>query len=161
MNYKNDSYAAVHDDKNDRLIEWDSKYNLGIDFVDKQHRQLLELTNELFKACVEGTDKAEETFIKAAHKTADYVKQHFTAEEALHRKIQYPYRDWHHHLHETFVQEILDEVKRFEAGEVFMPNKFARYLRDWILSHIAVTDRHYADFMQKGIATPPPGYSEG
>ena len=34
------------------FITWDSSYEVGIEIVDKQHRHLVDLTNELYNACI-------------------------------------------------------------------------------------------------------------
>ena len=36
----------------DDFVSWDASYDLGIEYVDKQHRRLVELINELYHACL-------------------------------------------------------------------------------------------------------------
>jgi hemerythrin len=43
--------------------------------------------------------------------------------------------------------ELLNEVKSFKEGKKFVPNNFVRYLKDWILSHIAIMDISYAKYI--------------
>jgi hemerythrin len=43
------------------------------------------------------------------------------------------------------VIKVLQDVRDFENGKKFVPNLFVRYLKDWILAHIAVEDKKYAE----------------
>jgi hemerythrin len=129
------------------LVEWDDRYSMGIPLIDSQHRKLIEMTNDLYNACLEGTEAAEDTFRSAIHSMVDYVKYHFAAEEKLMETSKYPGLNAHRREHEGFVLKVLQEVRDFENGKKFIPNIFVRYLKDWILAHIAVEDRKYAEYL--------------
>ncbi|MDR1909863.1 MAG: bacteriohemerythrin [Spirochaetaceae bacterium] len=128
-------------------VAWDDKYSTGIQLLDDQHKELLRLTNELFANCQSGEESANEAFRKIAHSTVDYVKYHFTAEEKIFEKIKYPFAAEHKKQHESFVKRVLEDVKKFEEGRHLIPHNFARFLKEWILTHIAVHDRQYADYI--------------
>jgi hemerythrin len=129
------------------LVEWDNRYSVGIAIIDEQHRGLIKLTNELFTGCMQGEDAAKAYFAAAVKKAVDYVKEHFATEENLLRQAGYPDFAVHKKQHEDFVRKIVEEVRSFQEGRKFVPNHFARFLRDWTLEHIAVVDRQYKDYM--------------
>jgi hemerythrin len=131
----------------DLYVEWDGRYEIGIPLIDGQHRELIRLTNELYKACLEGDDAGRELFKVAIKAAVDYVKFHFSAEEKLLENVDYPQILVHKRQHEEFVIKILAETKNFEEGKKFVPNGFVRFLRDWILSHIGVMDKKYAGYI--------------
>ncbi|MDR2101980.1 MAG: bacteriohemerythrin [Treponema sp.] len=142
----------------DDFVEWEDRYALGIPLIDEQHKKLVEMTNELYRGCLRGGDEARDYFMKTVRGTVDYVKYHFAAEEKILENIKYPGFTEHKREHEGFVKQVVDEVKNFQEGKKFVPNLFVRYLRDWILTHIAVQDKQYADFIfnlkkQGGIQT--------
>ena len=129
------------------IVEWDSKYSVGIPLIDEQHQGLVAMANDLFSACLQGDEAARAYFRKTLSKVVDYVKNHFATEEAIMVKIKYPEYPAHKKQHEDFIKEVLSEVMSFEEGKKFIPNTFARFLRDWTLTHIAVTDKKYAEYI--------------
>ncbi|MDR3335583.1 MAG: bacteriohemerythrin [Treponema sp.] len=129
------------------LVEWDDKYSVGIPLIDDQHKELIRLTNELFQGCRTGDDDARQYFMSTIRATMDYVKYHFSAEEKLLENVKYPYIGEHKKQHEGFVLQMVNDVKSFQEGKKFVPNSFVRYLKDWILSHIAMMDTQYAKYI--------------
>jgi hemerythrin len=129
------------------LVEWDDKYSVRIPFIDEQHKQLIALTNELYRACLSGGEAAKAQFKETARGVVDYINYHFSAEEKMMETIAYPEIAEHKKEHETLVKQIVEDVKRFEEGSRFVPNTFVRTLKDWILAHIAVSDTRYSEYI--------------
>ncbi|MDR3173240.1 MAG: bacteriohemerythrin [Treponema sp.] len=132
----------------DHFVEWDDRYMTGVQLLDDQHKELIRFTDELFNNCSAGDVQANESFKKTAHAAVEYVKKHFSAEEKMFENIKYPLAAEHKKQHEAFVKRVLEDVRKFEEGGNFVPLAFARFLREWILTHIAVHDKQYADFIQ-------------
>jgi hemerythrin len=130
------------------IVEWDDKYSVGIDLIDGQHKELIENTNKLYQGCLSGTDDERKVFFMQAVKSVvDYVKFHFSAEERMLENVKYPELSAHRKQHEGFVKKLLDDVQSFKEGQKFVPNNFVRFLRDWILSHIAMEDTKYSRYI--------------
>jgi hemerythrin len=129
------------------LVEWEDRYSVGIPLIDDQHKELIRLTNELYKGCLGGDVVAGAYFMTAIKGTVDYVKYHFSAEEKLLENVKFPEFAEHKRQHEDFVKQILEDVQSFQDGKKFVPNVFVRFLKDWILSHIAVLDKRYATYI--------------
>ena len=140
--YKNE----VHSQPNtEQIVSWDKKYATGIDLIDTQHRKLVSLTNELYRACLSGNDEA--VFREAMKSMVSYVRFHFSAEQKLLERINFPGYLSHKKQHDTLVKNILDTVKDYREGKPFVPNNFVRTLKDWIFGHIAFNDKIYAAFV--------------
>ncbi|MDR1400561.1 MAG: bacteriohemerythrin [Treponema sp.] len=129
------------------FVTWEDRYALGIPFIDAQHKELVRLTNELFLSCKTGS--ANEIFRETIKAAVKYVAEHFSAEEAMLERIKYPEFAEHKKEHEVFVQKVLEDVHNFEAGRSFVPNIFVRFLKDWILTHIAMSDKKYANYIMR------------
>ncbi|MDR3115743.1 MAG: bacteriohemerythrin [Treponema sp.] len=134
----------------DRFIAWKDTYSVGISKIDEQHQELINLTQLLYQACLNGTETGRFYFKKVMHDLVNYVTFHFSAEEKLMEKIGFPGLPEHKKEHERFVKKVLEEVKNFESGRAIVPNTFVRYLREWILTHIAKTDQQYGSYATKG-----------
>jgi hemerythrin len=137
----------INTDNNPDLVIWDDKYAIGIPLIDSQHKELFSLTNELFRACLNGDKLLEGIFKETMEKMVEYVRFHFGAEQVLLQRIKYPDYQEHKKQHDTFVRNVLVSVKEYNEGKQLVPNHFVRSLRDWILSHIALSDQLYASYI--------------
>ena len=136
------------------LVTWDNKYDTGIELIDSQHRTLIDLINDLYRACRSGGELGP-AFNGAMHEMVKYVNFHLTTEQDMLRRVKYPEYQGHLKQHEELVQTILGAAKNFGEGKRFAPHNFVRSLKDWLLTHIAVSDKHYAAYIsglrQKGL----------
>ena len=131
--------------ENQACVEWDTRFMLGIPLIDRQHEKLVQLTNSLYMACLHSKEKANRGFIAAVHEAVDYVCYHFTTEEKIMLLTEFPEYLNHKKEHESFVREILNRTQKFTDKNHLIPNRFVYFLKDWILSHIAVCDKVLAE----------------
>ena len=129
------------------IIDWNDRLKLGIVIVDRQHERLVELTNNLHLACLRSPDTANRFFITATHEAVEYVNYHFTTEEKLMIFLKYPGYQRHRTEHQSFVKEVLRQSSMFTTGRNFIPNRFVQFLKEWVLSHIAVEDKAMVDYI--------------
>ena len=133
------------------IVIWDEKYATGIELIDMQHKQLINLTNNLYVACSARGDNLQTVFKDAMKRMVDYVRFHFEAEVKLLAAIRFPDSVNHQKMHDVLIKDILDAVKDYSEGKKFIPNNFVRTLVQWILSHIAFYDKQYANFAMESI----------
>jgi hemerythrin len=128
------------------VVMWNDAYSVGVKLIDDQHKGLVALTNELAQGCSRGGGEAEIYFMKAIQGAVKYVKIHFTTEEIIMERLHYPEFLIHKKEHEDFVAEVLRDVKEFEQGKKVVPITLVKYLQDWVLTHIAKSDKKYGAF---------------
>jgi hemerythrin len=133
--------------KEKNFVEWSDSYSIRIPLVDEQHKKLLAMTNDLYFACNYSTDFGKAQFEETVHGAVAYVKYHFATEEKIMALTTYPYMAEHKKQHTDFVFKVLNAVKAFEEGTPLVPNQFVKFLRDWILSHVAITDSKMGVFL--------------
>lgn len=130
----------------DEFVIWEDRFNVGIAVIDEQHRKLVDFTNTLFEGCRQGKEGANEAFRKVLRDVVNYVKVHFSTEEQMMQEMNWEGYPAHKKLHEEFVRRVLENVANFEGGHNFVPNLFVRFLRDWLLEHIAVADHQFSNW---------------
>ena len=136
----------------DKHVTWSDRYSMGIKVVDDQHKGLLNFVNELFNHST-GDEHAEREYFKSVIQEAvKYIKTHFETEEKLMTATKFPGYKEHKKIHDEFTMTVVKSVKDFEGGKRLVLEKFAYFLKDWVLSHVAVEDVKYADYFRK-IAT--------
>ena len=138
--------------KEQEIVSWGKKFRTGIKFIDEQHRELVTLTNNLYRACLAGDGRLDLVFKECMSAMVDYVGYHFNAESEFLEKINYPEHKEHKSQHDTLIKEILTAVSEYNSGKKYTPNVFVRTLRDWVFSHIAYQDKAFALYAaEKGI----------
>ncbi|MDR2094125.1 MAG: bacteriohemerythrin [Treponema sp.] len=131
--------------ENANLVKWVDAYSVGIPVIDKQHKELVKMTNDLFLGC-ERTELTVVYFMKAIQKAVNYSKIHFATEEKYMLKVNYPEYEAHKKEHTAFVTEVLNQIKLFEQGKT-APLSFALFLKNWLLNHIAISDKKYSSYL--------------
>ncbi|MDR0313518.1 MAG: bacteriohemerythrin [Treponema sp.] len=129
------------------FVQWESKYVLGIRIIDEQHKYLFDLTNELYEKCHLGENAVHDQFIKTLHMMVKYVTVHFTAEEKIMEQIGYPRIAEQKEQHAAFTKKVIEESQKFASGMAGVPQDLVHFLRDWLVSHIAVYDKGLADYI--------------
>ncbi|MCL2007148.1 MAG: bacteriohemerythrin [Treponema sp.] len=131
------------------LVTWSDDFLVGNSTIDTQHKELVRLTNEFYAGVQMGGVLAKVYFLQTIKGAVQYVKTHFSDEEALMLKAEYPEFMEHKKQHEDFVVEVTNQVRNFENDDNPDPAKFVKYLMDWILHHIAASDKKYSPYLSK------------
>jgi len=133
---------------NENLVVWDEAYSVGFEHIDNQHKRLITMINTLSAACKMGDAAADIAYLKVINSAMDYAKTHFSDEEKYMREAGYPELRKHKKQHKKFVTDIKKSVKLFEKGKT-TPIEMVDFLKNWLLEHIAVSDKQYAPYLAK------------
>jgi len=134
------------------MVSWTNKLSCGVKIIDDQHKGLVDLVNEMFNHVTGNIVQEHDYFNRVIQETVNYVKTHFATEEKLMIATKFPGFPDHKKEHERFILAVVENIKEYEAGGRITLIKFSRFLRDWILSHIAMQDKRYFEYFNK-IAT--------
>ena len=129
------------------LIIWDKGlYNLGIKEIDRQHKILVNIINNLHRCIM--TQKCSETIIEIMAQLGDYSVFHFAYEEKLLEKNNCPHLAAQQKYHQGFVEKITKYRNMlFDGDDSLISEEILEYLKNWLLLHILIEDRRDVAFM--------------
>lgn len=127
-------------------IEWNDELSLGVEKIDTQHKELIELTNDVLEA-LKGED-ASRVITAAVSRLRDYTVHHFSSEEELMREVHYPKRVEHIQEHARFKAEVKDMQRDIYEKRIPDAKEFKQFMAQWLLGHILSFDRELARFIR-------------
>jgi hemerythrin len=145
------------------VIEWSESLSTGLDWQDRQHKELFKRMSSLMDAMNVGLGRDE--VMKLFRFLDDYFVVHFDDEEQVMNKFNYPGSLKHIEQHTRFIDDIA--VLRAEASEKGLSASVVilvqRRVVDWLINHIGETDREFAAFVsgvetEQGARIPDPGH---
>lgn len=121
------------------LIEWRKDFETGVQDVDHEHRELVDLINELH-AKLE-TDADQETVADFLGEVFARISAHFALEETVMRKHAYDEYAAHKADHEALLDDIRDIMDAHAAGDYSdYAGALSEAVRDWFVNHFKTKD---------------------
>ena len=131
---------------------WVKELEIGDKLVDGQHKELVTMYNnmlDIFDSPNRTNDEKKAEIGKALNFLCTYAIQHFTDEEALQKKLNYPNFEKHREIHEDFKSKAFNLVEKFEAENDL--NKFALIFKMkigmWLVTHIKEEDSRISEYL--------------
>jgi len=132
------------------LMTWSDQLSVNIKQVDSQHMKLVELLNSFHDSMKMG--KGKEAMGKTFADLLDYTAYHFSAEEDLLKKHDYPAFPGHKKEHEALTKKVTELNQRFSRGDLAITIDTMTFLKNWLSDHIMGSDKKYATFLNgKGV----------
>ena len=129
------------------LIDWKDEFAIGIPAVDFEHRELIELINQLHAQLTQpgAPPDAVADFLGEIN---GRIGAHFALEEKEMRDRHYDQLAIHKADHERLLDEIRDLMDQYEDNQGFSEQELARRLNGWFAVHFSSHDarlhRHLA-----------------
>lgn len=131
-------------------LNWNDSMSVNVPAIDGQHRQLVDLINQLHDAMSQG--QGHTVLADIISGLIDYTNLHFAAEEAYFDASAYPGGAEHKAQHEAFVAKATDFKNGFDEGRLMLTLDIMDFLGDWLVDHIQGSDAAYAPFVAPGTA---------
>lgn len=128
-------------------MTWSENLSVGIQEMDFQHKRLVDLINQLHDAmkCGEGPEELHSVIFSLVQ----YTKTHFADEEDLMQSVGFPTLVAHKLQHENLTRQVMELMKKFQAGQSNMTVQTLAFLKDWLVNHIQVADRAYGCYLNR------------
>lgn len=123
------------------LLVWQERYSVGIREIDEQHKQLINLINELNNAMLAG--KGKEAVLPVLTKLSSHCVTHFNNEERLFETHAYPDAADHKEKHNKLTAEVNVLIDGVKSGKNKISIEVMRFLITWLDKHIMETDMKY------------------
>jgi hemerythrin len=127
------------------LFLWSDTYSVKIGIIDAQHKNLVDIVNELHQAMIGGQGKQQ--LGKILSNLIKYTQVHFKTEEDF--MISHQYSDYlsHKSEHDHLTKTALNFQGKFRRNEVGLTLEVMEFLKDWLAKHILGSDKRYAPFL--------------
>ena len=139
--YNEEIYIGISDSLIN--IDWGPFFKSGNDQIDKEHEQLISLSNEIISNCFKKDN--EEEMLVLFKQLLDHVVKHFENEEKILEKYKYKEYEQHKLIHKDLAVKAKHMYESLESG-IISPVTVVKYIvQDVVVGHIIKSD---FDFFQ-------------
>ncbi len=131
---------------------WRKEMSVGNDNIDHDHKYLILYVNTV-ELCLQNPEQREQLH-DAFAQLYEYAEKHFSREESIQRKIDYPDRLNHRHIHNNLLKELrevelkVSNAKNAEEIEKIAP-ELTQFLRSWLIDHVFNEDMLLKPYLRK------------
>jgi len=125
-------------------MRWTYELSIGNANVDKDHKKLIEIYNDLVDLIE--LDRNREEFAIILSKLTDYTLTHFRKEEDYMQKFSYPNFLAHKNYHSDFMYKVAMfnvDLLSYNPPE---PKSIIKFVENWLAEHIMNSDTHYENY---------------
>jgi hemerythrin len=119
---------------------WTDNMEVGDTLIDAQHKELIEMTNDLLVACYYGQppSKLHDMLLEIANESV----QHFLDEEQLMLTVGYPGYNEHKQIHDGFLAVVIGALAlvETEGPSADLISAIATTVGNWVMDHILQAD---------------------
>ena len=127
------------------LVRWTDDLSVNIQEIDRQHKELVTMINNLHNAMLQG--KGKNALGQIINGLTGYIDDHFSTEEDYFNRFRYPDRRSHVSEHAEFTKKVHEFRQKVLADRQNVTIEMIDFLYDWLTNHILVRDKQYEQFL--------------
>lgn len=121
-----------------KYLKWDEQYSVGVDSVDFEHQNLMDMINMIYAELDDKRDVSEiERTISDVHAE---IAAHFALEERLMRDAGFEEYAAHKDDHENLLDQIRSMMDAIDVDPEPALDMLSENLSDWFSGHFATFD---------------------
>ena len=120
------------------LIEWKPEFSIGNAAVDHEHRELIQLINNVHAAISGGADR--DRMAAGLGEIYAQIAAHFALEEKIMRDAGYADFGPHKADHESLLDQLADIIHAVEIGDKLNDRDLSSRLNRWFTGHFGSHD---------------------
>lgn len=122
-------------------IIWDDSFSVGVRVIDDQHKQLINMINNLVDSTHITVDS--EIMSETLSEMTRYMDYHFKTEETYMIDSDYPDYSIHKELHDEFMEKTIQFCEDTITRKETIPTEVLSFLMDWLTNHILKSDMQF------------------
>lgn len=130
-----------------QFVAIEKQQKLGLPDLDRQHDELFEAINRLFRATMDNLEPRKVEKLLASLRAT--VIFHFDTEETWMKEIWYPDYLAHKALHDDLTRRIIELEAEYGSGARVLSPSFMAELRDWVSHHVSDDDLRLAEYLRR------------
>jgi len=120
------------------MLQWREEFSVGVEEVDHEHRELIELIRTLQLNLQEGADTSD--IVDVLGEIFAQISAHFALEEKMMRETRYDAYADHKEDHETLLDDLRDIMDEVEDDGVLDEARLTDDLDRWFSDHFKTHD---------------------
>ncbi len=121
-----------------KYLQWTEKFSVGVDSVDYEHQNLMEMINMIYAELDDRRDIAK--IKQTVSEVHTEISAHFALEERIMRLADYDEFDAHKNDHEELLDQIRTTMDAIEDNPEPALDMLSEQLADWFSCHFATFD---------------------
>ena len=133
------------------LVNWELDYTIGVSEIDAQHRELINMVNDMIRHSFNSQAERKMYFAKNIISVSSHIARHFDTEERVLVRTSYEKLTEHKKEHEKItgkIKTIRNELGA-SSGDATLYN-LTITLKEYFLSHILLYDKDAKEFFRAG-----------
>ncbi len=120
------------------LLQWKPEYSVGVDSIDHEHREMIDLINDIYKRLESDTN--EEQIEACLGDIFSTISMHFALEEKVMRNSNYAEYQAHKEDHENLLDQIRDLMDDYDVDSSAGAARLEQGLSSWFAGHFSTFD---------------------
>ena len=131
------------------IIEWEKRYSVNVRKIDKQHKQIISILNNILNL---DSQKKPQKLEGIINDLINYIKLHFSTEEEYLTKHKYPDLQSHKSEHGKFIEKVCEYQKDYLIYKSLSTATLFNFVWDWFAHHILVTDKKFQLYFEQEVS---------